>query len=648
MKTRLFFSFILITLLIACQKPETPDVAVEVPSTETPTATATSRPEQPTTTHTSTSTPVPTSPPDTPTPTPPPTKSLTICLAAEPDTLYLHGTSMLAQDHILHGLYENLYTNLNYDYQPQGLEKLPSLADGDARLVIVEISPGTTIIDTNGDVVTLEEGLSVQNANGETITFDGTPIEMIQMEVDFTFKPLIWEDGHPVTADDSVYSYELKSDPDQPAYDYSLYRTATYEAIDSHTVRWTGLPGFLDSTYFLNVYQPLPRHAWSHMTTSQVTESTEAQRTPLSNGPFRILHWLPGEEIELTRNENYYRAHEGLPKLDSVTIRFIPDPNQIMTNLLSGRCDISTQGGVDISQAEFLIEAQADGLLQAHFQSGTAFEHLDFGIVPIEEYAETRPDWFGDVRVRQAIAQCLDHQAIINHAAFGVATPLDAYTPNDHPLLPDDISRWPTSRDTARALLDELGYLDTDNDGIREDPLTGTPFHITLGTTSGTETRPLIVEEIQTQLLACGIEVEPYFVPAPEFFDDGPAGPIFGRQFDLVLFAWVIGTEPSCRLYLGSQIPEPDNWGGSNNTGWQNADFDTACEAALNSLPGRDTYIPNHQTALRIWTEELPSIPLFLHTKVALTTPHILNFHLDPTQPSELWNLYELDIIPKS
>jgi hypothetical protein len=41
---------------------------------------------------------------------------------------------------------------------------------------------------------------------------------------------------------------------------------------------------------------------------------------------------------------------------------------------------------------------------------------------------------------------------------------------------------------------------------------------------------------------------------------------------------------------------------------------------------------------------ELPSIPLFPRLKVSLTRPGVLNFRPDSTEPSELWNLFELDL----
>jgi peptide/nickel transport system substrate-binding protein len=40
----------------------------------------------------------------------------------------------------------------------------------------------------------------------------------------------------------------------------------------------------------------------------------------------------------------------------------------------------------------------------------------------------------------------------------------------------------------------------------------------------------------------------------------------------------------------------------------------------------------------------VPVIPLFLRLKVAAARPEVQNFYVDPTQNSELYNIYELDL----
>src|SRR5690606_19885632 len=144
-------------------------------------------------------------------------------------------------------------------------------------------------------------------------------------------------------------------------------------------------------------------------------------------------------------------------------------------------------------------------------------------------------------------------------------------------LYAEDAVSWPYDVDAANALLDEAGYLDTDGDGIREDPETGTPFNVTLGTTAGNEMRQQITQIFKENMTDCGINVDLFYEPSGEWFADGPNSTLFGRQFDLGEFAWLTGVQPACNLYITSEIPglvredgTQIGWGASNASGWSN------------------------------------------------------------------------------
>jgi peptide/nickel transport system substrate-binding protein len=577
-------------------------------------------------------------------------KDMIICQAQEPDSLYLYGTSMLAAAAVQHAIYTNNYTTLSYGYQADGLEKLPALADGDAVVNVVDAVAGDTVLNSIGEAVVLEDGVEVVNADGETVVFAGDPIPMEQMVVDFTMKPRVWSDGEPVTADDSVYSFEVAGDPDSPQSKFTIERTVSYEATGDLTTRWTSIPGYLDSTFFVNFWSPLPRHAWSQFSAAELLEAEESTRMPMGDGAFMVEEWIAGDSIRLVRNPFYYRADEGLPYLDSVTFKFIPDTNQLIAQLLSGQCDIGTQDGMDVGQSPFLIEAEANGLLTPYFQTGTVYEHIDFGINSYGDYGDGvgRPDWFEDVRVRQAMTLCTDRQGMVDNILYGRSEVIHTYIPSVHPLYPEGLEELPYDVEAANALLDEVGFVDGDGDGIRE-YTDGTPFKVTLGTTTGNEMRQQLTQIFKENMLQCGIDVELYYLPASEWFADGPDGVLFGRRFDLGEFAWLTGVEPSCSLYQTSSITGPEEegfggWGNSNPTGWSNADFDAACNRALSALPGTEDYIQGHTDAQVIFSQEVPVIPLFLRLKVAAARPEVANFGVDPTQNSELYNIYEFDL----
>lgn len=586
----------------------------------------------------------------TPQPTPVRSKALTVCMVNEPSSLYLYdspqaGVLALARKGVWHAIYENLYTTLSFAYQAQGLEKLPDLADGDAEITTVTVRQGDLVVDASNNIVELADGIVVRDQDGQEILFDGSPLVMSQMVVRFTLRPLVWSDGVAATAADSVFSFDVAADLVTPGDKSAVDRTASYTALDDLTIEWTGLPGWLDPVYFTNVWPLLPAHQLAGYEVAELSNAPETTELPLSTGPFVVAEWVPGDHMRLVKNEHYYRATEGLPNLDSLTFLFVHNANSLMALLLAGQCDIGAQDGVDLTQTPLLAEAEANDLLQSHVQISTVFEHIDFGINPVPSYQESRPDWFEDVRVRQAMAMCTDRQRMVDEVLLGQSEVAHAYVPSIHPLYPDSITEWAYDVVAANQLLDQAGYIDQDGDGLRQDPATELPFHVTLGINLGNQMRQQVAQMFQANMADCGIEVELYPQPAADWF--APEGPLFGRRFDLAQFPWITNMTPACHLYTTAEIPTKETaWVGNNETGWSDAAFDAACRTAQASLVGTEAYRSGHQEALRIFSEQLPVIPLFSHLKLAVTRPHVQNFHLDPSQDSELWNLFEIDLLP--
>lgn len=659
-------TLLIVLLLAACQNDATAPAPTSVGSAVTSTAAApeatTSDPvEEPA--ETATPAAAPTQLP--PTPTPLPAKELVVCISGEPTSLYVYGDDSLAATAVRHALYENLYTTLGYDYQPQALLKLPSLHDGDAVIQTVNVAEGDLIVNAAGKVTPLLPGAQIVNAEGKFIIYqppneDGPPVQMQQMVAEFAFHPLVWSDGTPVTADDSVFSFQLAADPATPGDKAKVERTARYEAIGAQSVRWTGLPGFLDPTYFTNVWPPLPRHQLAGLTAEALLTAEETNHQPLASGPFQLEAWQPGEQIILSRNPYYYRQAAGMPVIDRLVIKTSLLADAWPDMVTSGQCDVVTRGLVDSGHVADVLAAVEAGTMQAYFPADIVFEHLDFGINSWgygDDVFNGRPDWFDFVPVRQAVAQCINRQRLSDELFSGQAQVMDAYIPQDHPLFPEEATIWSYDPAAANALLQDFGLEDTNGDGWREwverdlqkTIVATTTFSITLGANSESSLRLRVNELVQDDLAHCGIRVNLYDVPAEIWYDDGPFSPLFGRRFDLATFAWRIDHRPACSLYLSANITGPEElgfggWGNVNATGWGSEAYDAACQAALDTLPGTEAYETNHKEAVRLFTERLPSLPLFQYVKTAVTGPAVRNFKPDSTQPSELWNVYEWDI----
>ncbi|HLE13268.1 MAG TPA: peptide ABC transporter substrate-binding protein [Anaerolineales bacterium] len=629
----------------------------------------------------------PASPSVQPSPTPIP-RILTICTGAEPATLFLYGGNSLAQNHILQAIYDGPIDSQGYDFQAVILEKLPDQADGDAAIEPVAVQAGDWVVNIDGERVRLAVGERVRPFGCDSpdcaVAWDGGPLEMPQLSASFTLKEgLTWSDGEPLTAADSAFSYAVAKDcridgvpcgglglVNKQGYT-TLERTADYRALDERSVRWTGLPGFMDPGYRTNFFSPLPQHQLAEISPEQLFTAPEAARQPLGWGPYAITDWIPGDQIRLQRNPSYFRSSEGLPAFDVLVFRFVgPDSRASLEQLSYGMCDLLDQdaslalqeGGI-----EGLLEAEADGKLKAYISTGTVWEHADFGIRPAAyddgyQLGVDRPDFFADARVRQAAAQCMDRQRVVETLFSGQSAVPDSYLPPDHPLFNASVSRYPYDPAAGAALLEQAGWRDDDGDpgtprrayGVLN-VVDGTPLSLAY-TTSQAGQRFQAAQILAESLAECGIQVDVQFAEAGEVYAPGPEGPVFGRNFDLAQFSWLTGANPPCDLWATWEIPGdpvatseageplyPKGWSGRNETGFSNPEYDRACRAALSTLPGQPGYAENHLAAQTIFAAELPVVPLYLRLKLVVTRPDLCGFALDPTSLSEMWNIEAYD-----
>jgi len=593
----------------------------------------------------------------TPVPTPAAPKTLVVCLGQEPASLAWFKTDLVTA-HVLQAVYVGGIDHRGYQYQPVYYKKLPAFNDQDASQVAVTVHDGDTVYDAaSGGVVTLTKGVNLAQLDGSVKVYDGSgSASAVQMAAQWTLVDgMAWQDGTPVTADDQVFTFQTDSSPDVPSVDKALIAdTASYVALDDHTTRWTGIPGYTSNTYFLNVWQPLPKHLYGSLTPAQMLQDVSVNRQPPAFGPFKVDEWVPGDHISLSRNPTYWRASQSLPKLDRLVFRFIPSSDELLAELAAGKCDVGTHDNALAASLPLIKQFQAQHFLQAQIVAGTVFEHLDFDMRPGPNYtgfAATAHNAdgslvFANPQVRQAIADCLDRQALIDQAANGAAVPQDVYVSPLHPLYAGDanITRYPFNPSAGLALLARNGWKDTNGDGILDDGH-GQSFSFVLSTRAN-NLRQKTTQIIQSQLRAncmLNAHIELY---NSEFFETTRGSILQGFNYDVAEFAFDTGVEPACDNYTSAAISRAANgWGGYNTLGYSSAKFDAACSGALAALDAV-TKKNLHATAQKIFSTDSPSIVLFAPGLIAVTGPRVSGVIVDPTESSELWNVENFDIAP--
>jgi peptide/nickel transport system substrate-binding protein len=439
-------------------------------------------------------------------------------------------------------------------------------------LGLTDLDPeGNLFLELAAELPTLENGGVVMDEDAWT------------MDVTWTLRDdVYWADGEPVTADDVIFTWDAINDPEGGIWVEGVDYTDSLEKIDDHTfvVHYnTVYPNyrlmFGGENFFV-----WPAH---YCDASQGYVAWDCNREPLSNGPYLLEEWATGEYITFVRNPNYFE--EGKPNIDNVVVRIVPERAVIKTMLIEGDADVYM----------WLTPTEIDDVKD--------LPHIDVTFSPttrwvmrlipnlaargtLDPEAEPHPI-LSDVRVRQAIRMAIDVDTLTSEIFRGYNEPAwtELFRP---PYACDNIPRPEYDPEAAKALLEEAGWIDQDEDGIRE-------CHGCLNAEEGYvmsmenmiyaeygEELELAQQLVAEQLGAIGIQLELSIVEGTVLWADYESGGI-EQQGDFDLNMWddgYPGIDPTDHLwvYYYSEAAEPDY--GWNVGRWYNEDFDALLDEA--------------------------------------------------------------------
>ncbi|AYC30824.1 ABC transporter substrate-binding protein [Paenisporosarcina cavernae] len=165
---------------------------------------------------------------------------------------------------------------------------------------------------------------------------------------------------------------------------------------------------------------------------------------PVGTGPFKFVEWKRNDSITIEKNEDYWQ--DGLPKLDKVIFRSIPDNSARLNALTTGEIDLAD--GVN----------PADGATVESNDELQLFERpsMNVGYLGL---TSTRPP-FDNKLVRQAINHAIDKQAIVDAFFEGRAEVAKNPMPPVIGGYNDDIPGYDYDPAKAKELLAEAGFPD--------------------------------------------------------------------------------------------------------------------------------------------------------------------------------------------
>lgn len=326
----------------------------------------------------------------------------------------------------------------------------------------------------------------------------------------FTLKPdVTFTDGSALTAEVVAYNFDYwMAGGNSTAYVWldGYYESA--EAIDELTLQIT-------------LSKPYPRLAdnltqsYFGIQSQQALENRTAEENceaPIGSGAFVVKQWNRGQNIILVRNDNYSSPpanalHTGPAYVDEIDWKFVPDPTTRVAALQSGEVNAI----YDVPAVQWQTLDAADYELQSFVTPGRP-QQLSFN---------TQKGPFADELVRQAFAYSLDRQQIVDTIGQGVIPfegngAVSQATPGYSQDAADLYSYDP---DTANQLLDEAGWTEKDENGIRSKD--GEPLHVILPYGAGSIINAdgaAILQGVKEQAKQVGFDVELIPVPLSELF----------------------------------------------------------------------------------------------------------------------------------
>ncbi|MBU2609551.1 MAG: peptide ABC transporter substrate-binding protein [Chloroflexi bacterium] len=289
------------------------------------------------------------------------------------------------------------YVELDYEYQPIMLKRIPSIENGAVAVNPVQVKEGEAVVDVDGYAVTLAPGMRIRDAHGNIVTFQGDAVEMRQLTVRFEYvEGLTWSDGAPVSSADYEVAFRFRCSPETGASEYILPpatcdKIAAVDFVSDTTYVVTWKPGYQDKCqpyyqdipYFLPPIGRMPAHQIvadgrrvADLQPSEWYWLADMMATPLGVGPYFIREWVYGERMALTANPYYFL---GPPATPTIIIRFIPQKDATRY-FLQGSVDVLGPDSILPDQIDTLLQAQAEAKAKIFFIPSGTYEHIIFAL----------------------------------------------------------------------------------------------------------------------------------------------------------------------------------------------------------------------------------------------------------------------------
>jgi peptide/nickel transport system substrate-binding protein len=410
-----------------------------------------------------------------------------------------------------------------------------------------------------------------------------------------------WHDGVPLNASDVQFTLEyIKAAPED------ALRWTLLQKMDSCTVHdaYTVSAVFSESLGFglmqIGEINIVPKHIrdwgdWQHGNSQhdETWDDPENVTAHTGSGPFKFVERVPDEYILLEKNTDWWGKQ---PNIDGIRIEVISGESARILAMRQGTADTERYeltGAADIQAVQAAPELKVITGVVSQWDYVLGFNLTTHGL--------------DDPIMRRAICYALDRQEIIDVSRGGYGTATWTTIPEAFfPAYYNATGKFPAQNITyANELLDGAGYIDTDDDGIRNFPSGGNvvlDLQVLSWDTISVDAGTAIHDELAEIGISVTVSITDDAVMYPNLY-------AIPRNYRMYEMSHGFAGYPDHVWYRMHSINDRD-WG-DNCYGLHNATMDAALDDLIHAIN-----ITAQKTAAtkvqKVSVELTPYIPLFL------------------------------------
>jgi peptide/nickel transport system substrate-binding protein len=285
-----------------------------------------------------------------------------------------------------------------------------------------------------------------------------------------------WQDGQPLTAKDIEFTYNttLRCQLGNPLPYLVPDLTKSITAPNDTTLVWK-----MNTPNTAPIRPPwvyiVPEHLWSGKTCKEISSDPFFDNGKMiGSGPFEMTDWVKGESWTMTANPDYWA---GAPHIDRFVVKTYHNSEAMVTALKTGAIDyIGNDSSVPSDLFNQLQAENGANGITTNVGPQVSFDQMSFNMCDpsaadaasyCKKTGSTGNPALADPTVRRAVEMAIDKATIVDKVYSGYATPGTTVVPPAFGYHVDPTDEIPFDIAGANQLLDQAGYVDTDNNGIR-------------------------------------------------------------------------------------------------------------------------------------------------------------------------------------